>query len=796
MNSRFSGASRHSRLLVGALLGLSCAIVLPARAEDIVFPADANVINAKAAPYNAKGDGINDDTAELQAAVTDAIQTNKILYLPNGTYIVSDTLKGINPAGEWDDTMILQGQSRAQTIIKLKDSVFTDVAAPKAVVQTASQNSTDSIGSGAQTFKNALYNLTVDTGSGNVGARGVDFLATNKGCMRNVTVKSSDATKRGVAGISMRRYGPGPCLLKNVGVDGFDIGMDVKNFEYSVTCERLTLTNQKLVGLRNQDNMVSIRDLQSTNTVPVIQLKGKFSMVVLVGGDFSGGASPYAIENGEGSQLYVRGLTTSGYGAAVQGRSGTKVEGDYATQVWELFPSARTALNLPVEETSEYADPNLANWRSVTFHGAVPSDGLDDTAAIQAALNSGKSTIYFPKGIYNISDTLTVGGNVRRIMGMESQITKHSSSQFGSASNPRPVFLFQNSVSVVLERLNYDFNWDASAPGAVGVEHSGSGSLHLKDISIGAGTYAYRPRAGAGSLFIENLTTRRAFLFDQAQNVWARQFNVEGEFSPMVQNSAANVWILGFKTEREFTTLKTTGGQTEILGGLLYPTRSASVPAFDIRGGRVSISAVGSGNTGYSTVVSETSGGSSATLLRSQLEERGSAGWLLPLYVSGTVGNFDSVKINFQPLSAAVPTGYLKDTGSAFAGRAGVYSYGWLNGTSPATNFNAADRNSSLSPDQRYDTLNSMQRNGTFTWELAVPNGSYRVHVVAGDAIALDSVYKINVEGVLTVNGIPSTSGAWVEGTTTVTVSDGRLTISNATGASNNKICFVDIEGL
>jgi hypothetical protein len=33
----------------------------------------------------------------------------------------------------------------------------------------------------------------------------------------------------------------------------------------------------------------------------------------------------------------------------------------------------------------------------------------------------------------------------------------------------------------------------------------------------------------------------------------------------------------------------------------------------------------------------------------------------------------------------------------------------------------------------------------------------------------------------------------WVEGTATVTVSDGRLTVGNYTGASNNKICFVEM---
>jgi len=57
----------------------------------------------------------------------------------------------------------------------------------------------------------------------------------------------------------------------------------------------------------------------------------------------------------------------------------------------------------------------------------------------------------------------------------------------------------------------------------------------------------------------------------------------------------------------------------------------------------------------------------------------------------------------------------------------------------------------------------------------------------------IDSVFRINVEGLLTATGIPTTLNRWVSGSRTVTVSDGRLTISNGSGASNNKICFIDI---
>ena len=116
------------------------------------------------------------------------------------------------------------------------------------------------------------------------------------------------------------------------------------------------------------------------------------------------------------------------------------------------------------------------------------------------------------------------------------------------------------------------------------------------------------------------------------------------------------------------------------------------------------------------------------------------------------------------------------------------FSYGWN-----ATNNQTRDRNSTRSADQRFDTLNHMQKGGSASWQIAVPNGSYTVRIVAGDADHIDSTFRINVESVLAINGKPTSSARWIDRTVTVTVADGRLTIANATGAVNNKICFVDI---
>src|SRR5260221_13119420 len=88
-----------------------------------------------------------------------------------------------------------------------------------------------------------------------------------------------------------------------------------------------------------------------------------------------------------------------------------------------------------------------------------------------------------------------------------------------------------------------------------------------------------------------------------------------------------------------------------------------------------------------------------------------------------------------------------------------------------------------------------MQKGGGCSWEIALANGTYSVRIVAGDQTAIDSVYNITAEGVTVVSGTPDAATHWFDGTQNITVSDGRLTITNSASATNNKICFIDITG-
>ncbi len=146
--------------------------------------------------------------------------------------------------------------------------------------------------------------------------------------------------------------------------------------------------------------------------------------------------------------------------------------------------------------------------------------------------------------------------------------------------------------------------------------------------------------------------------------------------------------------------------------------------------------------------------------------------------------------VNFQPAAAADQPGYLSDNGLVFADRGNGQSYGWAEDNSSETR----DRDSTYAPDDRYDTFDHVHRpSEANNWEIAVPNGRYLVHIVSGDDDNYNSVFILNVDGITVVNGTPTDTDRWIDGVGVVTVSDGRLTVTNGPGFTGNKICFIEL---
>jgi len=151
------------------------------------------------------------------------------------------------------------------------------------------------------------------------------------------------------------------------------------------------------------------------------------------------------------------------------------------------------------------------------------------------------------------------------------------------------------------------------------------------------------------------------------------------------------------------------------------------------------------------------------------------------------------VNISFQPANFPLQTGYKGDFGQTFGNRGNGYSYGW--------NVDHTARTFAYDPLPGYETiwgaqwsLIQMLPGSSPSWEIALANGTYDVSILAAGYQCQGQLQQIAAEGVLVVNG---TAGwdydTYVGGTQTVTVSDGRLTVTNGPTAALNCIDYIQI---
>lgn len=156
-----------------------------------------------------------------------------------------------------------------------------------------------------------------------------------------------------------------------------------------------------------------------------------------------------------------------------------------------------------------------------------------------------------------------------------------------------------------------------------------------------------------------------------------------------------------------------------------------------------------------------------------------------------TVEDLISISINFGGPAA----GFLEDNGATYAARNGQ-TYGWSNDASG----DAFNRNSGLSPSEEFDTGIFMNDGQPVSpWNLAVPNGTYQLTLTAGDPSGY-ATYSIAVEGSTFVSETTSGSVYWIQGTGSVSISDGNLTLTNGTSPSptnkKNAVAFLELSNV
>jgi hypothetical protein len=548
-------------------------------------------------------------------------------------YSSPPTVRALN----WKAYLRFEGQNKSRTVIKLADrsplfqnancnvSPHGDKDAQeycRAVIMTGNDLASNSIGIGETGYENDIWNLTVDTGSGNPGAVAIDWVGSNRASLKNVDITSGDGRSR--CGLSVARSssaGTGPAYVKNVSIEGFDYGIYANAAARGVgnTFEFIDLSRIRIAGVVNGDMPNWFRKISADIQVPVFVNQGKGSLLVTDGNFINGSPNETAIHvpaTATGGVVFLRNIDARGYAAALAtGPPLTVIPGshigEYAfPEPTSQFPTNLASLNLPdIPNTPEYIDNDFKNWASVSAYGPAcrPNSGQDATGCIQAALNSGKPVIYFPFGNYWASSTLHIPSGVHAVLGMNSFLSSavrpgaypngdknHRASyctiQF-DASGPHPVE-FRN-FSFFQATQNNTFCYNGSAP------------MVLADI-LGAINVS-NTNHGTGTVFLENVAIPNAsYNLLPNQRVYARQYDVESGTQVHVALTGGTWWVFGFKSEGSGLLWNVNDATFELLGTFaLAQGGLSSDPAFKMTRSTFSLAGISTTSGGWAIAVSE-----------------------------------------------------------------------------------------------------------------------------------------------------------------------------------------------
>jgi len=602
-----------------AIIALGASLLF---AENIIFPhvksgiSDASgIIDVTLPPNNVDKTGKTDVTAALNSIFSN----NKkyiIVYFPNGTYLVNNTLQisGICVTGGTGDcgvsAPIVQGQSRAGTVIKLASGSFTNASSPKPVLFSG-----DGV---AQIFNRGIHNITVLVSANNAGANGVRWFANNTGLMSEVNVICEDGAAN--IGVDLAGGEQGPCGMRDIYVKGFGTGCK-SNALNSVTVLNLTVENARVCGVLNEGSPLYIDNYTSANAVIGVRNTG---YLMLTNAQMTGGTSSQPAINNSGllfardvrAQGYQRALTTSGRA----GPSGLTFD-EYSTNQVSQFPSPTHSMKLPYKPIPAVAwEQDTTKWGNVWVNkGGLGTTPKSDSASLQSLIdNPALTTVCIPSGRgYTLNGDIYIRGNISRVIGTGA-VLLGAGRIVVTSDLTQPV--------VELKRV-----W------GLPIVNQSDKTVIIESFFAG-GTIT---STGSGDLFISDVTCN--FIVNNPnERVWAWQFNAEGSsgVNAQVQN-VRTMRIVGWKDEGVGQSLDVLKGVVEVLGFMNYPNgNTSSQTEFVIQdGAQFSLSCetqVSFSNSYYGNLVRETRNGVTKTMTSSA----SGSGYNLPLYCG-----YDSAKV-------------------------------------------------------------------------------------------------------------------------------------------------------
>ena len=469
---------------------------------------------------------------------------SRIIYFPNGTYLVRDTvtytLENLKqfwysvPYYENCRNIHFLGESREGTVIRLADnSVGFEKGSKKPLISFV--NNEHKVARNEEytnvAFMNTIEDITLDCGVGNPGAVGIKYVSSNCGRIENVSIK----VESGYCGIYVD-YGS-QATFDNISASGFDYGLDVANSAMLIF-SGLDLTSCKVAGMLTGGSTVVCSDIDSGD-MPTVSF-------------FAGSGRYYFTD---------KSITFA------NDPSGNNV----------YFEELPTKLRAMPKNPRQNAPEEIA---FVDDFGAIGDGVTDSTRAIQRAMNSGKPTVLFGNGEYLINAKIKIPKTVKtvdflfcslacgiRLVGGEYDAAfeiSEDSDELLFMENLSAWENFRGHIRLVKHTAHRDAVFsDIHLMSASMYFNSVPGSrVYFDNCFLTTGTYT-RDAWIPGDGFVPVYSHIIPYEF-HGQTVYGRQVNPERADLAML-NDGSDILLDGFRTEGPGSALKTVnGGNTKI----------------------------------------------------------------------------------------------------------------------------------------------------------------------------------------------------------------------------------------
>jgi len=432
--------------------------------------------------YGAKGDGVTDDTAAIIRALTEGVSptfsdATRIVYVPTGTYKISGTIPlyfGTQFVGNF--------KCRPKIVLAPNSPGFN--TGRKFVLEATYGGSEHT-----SNFYHQIHNFEIEISSGNSAAVVIHWAVAQATSLRNLKI---DVGSGDMAVFAENGSGG---FMSDLDITGGNIGLQIGGQQW--TFRNIKVTDTRQVGVAVIWNWVfSTVGISVTNSPVGIQFQGGASTsMTILDASFTNCGTCVTTDYPKRAQAILLDRVTTNKCAYIVDRSlQGNANGEVKVNSWRQgpafskgkalpavqgnLPSNRPDKNLVQKQRPDFDDGSVANVR--TF-GAKGDGKSDDTEAIQKAIDSSDS-VFFPAGVYLISDTIKLKTKTALIGEAWSTLMgKAGSSAFMNDNDPTAMLLLPDDRSCDVRMANLLLSLQGDLPGCIILRHS-SGSLSTWDV--------------------------------------------------------------------------------------------------------------------------------------------------------------------------------------------------------------------------------------------------------------------------------------------------------------------------